>query len=141
MTCKNYTKFFLQQDHIVHYHYNFFFFILQSQVEERNLSQKEVEKNDWKRKNKKENQKTKVKDNTKISLRDLIVVIINRHKILKWLMCLKTGEKMENLTRELEPIEIIQILEKYIVTEIKNVTKIAIAIRHHKTKDQWTRRW
>lgn len=43
---------------------------------------------------------------------------------------------MENLTRELEPIEIIQILEKYIVTEIKNVTKIAIAIRHHKTKDQ-----
>lgn len=92
------------------------------------------------KKDKKENLKTKVKDNTKIRLRDLIVVII-RHKILKWLMCLKTGEKMENLTRELEPIEIIQILEKYIVTEIKNVTKITIAIRHHKTKDQWTRRW
>lgn len=42
---------------------------------------------------------------------------------------------MENLTRELEPIEIIQILEKYIVTESKNVRKITIAIKHHKTKD------
>lgn len=34
------------------------------------------------KKDKKENLKTKVKDNTKIRLRDLIVVII-RHKILK----------------------------------------------------------
>lgn len=31
---------------------------------------------------------------------------------------------MENLSRELEPIEIIQILEKDIVTEIKNVRKL-----------------
>ena len=36
-------------------------------------------------------------------------------------MCLKAREKkMKNLTRELEPIEIIQILGKYIVTEIKS---------------------
>lgn len=42
---------------------------------------------------------------------------------------------MENLSRELEPIEIIQTLEKDRVTEIKNVRKITIAVRYHKTKD------